>query len=204
MNEKIFIYPTDTVFGIGTSIYDQTSLEYILNVKKSDLNKPTSIIFNDKNIALMYLKRKIIFEKIYNMGLFDLEITLCLDQSLFKLNEIPSWIYQDSRFIAIRLLTNNTIEKIVSIVKAPITTTSLNLSKLKPIVNYKEALLFKDKYFPESYMDVVLNEKQLNMSGNSSTIISVIEDLNGKYKIDYIRQGVYFDKIKNKLQLLST
>ncbi|MEM3405361.1 MAG: Sua5/YciO/YrdC/YwlC family protein [Candidatus Pacearchaeota archaeon] len=45
----IFIYPTDTIYGIGCNALNKKSVEKIKRIKKRDKNKPLSIIAPSKN-----------------------------------------------------------------------------------------------------------------------------------------------------------
>jgi tRNA threonylcarbamoyl adenosine modification protein (Sua5/YciO/YrdC/YwlC family) len=48
----VIVYPTDTVYGFGCSIYAKGALERIFAIKRQDLTKPLSFICSDlKNIA---------------------------------------------------------------------------------------------------------------------------------------------------------
>ncbi len=44
LNGKIFIYPTDTIYGIGCNAENKSSVEKIKNIKARDKDKPLSII----------------------------------------------------------------------------------------------------------------------------------------------------------------
>jgi L-threonylcarbamoyladenylate synthase len=41
---KIFIYPTDTIYGIGCNAEDKIAVEKIKNIKERDRDKPLSVI----------------------------------------------------------------------------------------------------------------------------------------------------------------
>ena len=46
-DESVFIYPTDTVWGIGASIRSKAAREKINVIKRSPDDKPLSIMFTD-------------------------------------------------------------------------------------------------------------------------------------------------------------
>ena len=49
MTNEILIFPTDTVYGIGCSIYDKDNIENIYKIKNRDRSKPLAILCADLN-----------------------------------------------------------------------------------------------------------------------------------------------------------
>ncbi|MGZ7047042.1 MAG: L-threonylcarbamoyladenylate synthase, partial [Methanobacterium sp.] len=46
---KTILYPTDTVYGIGTNIFNLEAVEKIYKIKKRPLNKPISVCVSSIN-----------------------------------------------------------------------------------------------------------------------------------------------------------
>ena len=44
MGKKVIIFPTDTVYGIGTSVYNKDGIDKIYSIKKRDRNKPLAVL----------------------------------------------------------------------------------------------------------------------------------------------------------------
>ena len=44
MLNKVIVFPTDTVYGIGASIYDKKSISKIYEIKGRDFNKPIAVL----------------------------------------------------------------------------------------------------------------------------------------------------------------
>lgn len=44
MNNKVIIFPTDTVYGIGASIYDKEGMERIYKIKNRPHSKPLAVL----------------------------------------------------------------------------------------------------------------------------------------------------------------
>jgi tRNA threonylcarbamoyl adenosine modification protein (Sua5/YciO/YrdC/YwlC family) len=55
-NGGVVIYPTDTVYGIGCSIYDTRAIERIYQIKKQDQQKPFSFVCSDLSHISEYAK----------------------------------------------------------------------------------------------------------------------------------------------------
>lgn len=47
---KLVVYPTETVYGIGSSIYNQTAVKNIYIVKNRPFDMPLSITVSDKTM----------------------------------------------------------------------------------------------------------------------------------------------------------
>src|SRR5258706_6599536 len=52
----VIIYPTDTVYGIGCSIFNTKAIERIYKIKKQDKNKPFSFMCVDLSHISEYAK----------------------------------------------------------------------------------------------------------------------------------------------------
>ena len=47
MNNKVIIFPTDTVYGIGASVFDVEGMNKIYDIKKRPHNKPLAVLCKD-------------------------------------------------------------------------------------------------------------------------------------------------------------
>ena len=192
-HESIFIYPTDTVWGIGASIYSENAKKRISEIKGSAENKPLSIMFTDVDTVLASFELPREFTKEWLTKYFRLESTLGLDLKS-ALIEIPSWVYGGSDVVSIRCLENSTLKEISSHLKAPFFTTSLNKTGEAPIQNFEDAKTFHQQIEGES--PFFFGSADHDLSGRSSTIVFF---RNGAFEI--IRQGLKIEEIKNHLKL---
>ncbi len=194
--DDVFIYPTDTVWGIGCSLYSETGFNRISEIKKTEKNKPLSIMFNEfydiyekfnfpKEITLSWLET-----------FFTLETTLGIPLKISKFN-IPSWATGDSQYVSIRCLQAEVIKNIYQDLKAPFFTTSLNLTGFPPIISSSEALLFQKNYAEDALYFSSQDENDL--SGSSSTIVFLEENLDFEIK----REGKRVEEVKNHLKKLN-
>lgn len=196
MIDKCFVYPTDTVWGIGGSIESEASATTIQKVKGTSGHKPVSVMF--KNIGQMreYLDFPSFVHDSWLTPFFSLETTLAVSKSLLK-KDVGQWVVADSDLIAVRCLPYPGIEKIIDAVGAPITTTSFNLTGTPPLTELKDVKLLLDSL---DYNLELVADNSAFLSGNSSSIL-VLEKV-GTFK--FLREGRLVDEVKRHCSLLTT
>jgi L-threonylcarbamoyladenylate synthase len=152
---KIFIYPTDTVYGLGCNAENENSVSRIKLIKAREKEKPLSVIAPSKE----WIKANLITDKIdidkYLPGAYTL-ILWKKDKNF--LSHVSS-----SETLGVRI-PNNDFTKIIEKSGVPFITTSVNLSGEKPasrVAEVKTELL--------SNVDIVLDGGTL--PGTPSTII---------------------------------
>lgn len=156
LSGKIFIYPTDTIYGLGCDALNKESVEKIREIKKRD-EKPFSVIaptvgwIKDNCIVDVDLSK-------YLPGKY----TLVLKK---RNRELLQWVSEDT--IGVRIPDCEFTRKIQKI-GVPFITTSVNFSGKKPATCIEEI----DKEILKK-ADFVINEGKLN--GKSSTLV-----INGK------------------------
>ncbi len=151
---KVFIYPTDTVYGLGCNALNKKAVEKIKNIKKRNKNKPLSIISPDYK----WIERKCIINldlKKYLPGPYTL-ILKKRDKNFLK-------HISKTEFLGIRIPDNEFSYKVQKS-GVPFVTTSVNKSGEKPASQIKE--------IPEeikSQADIIIDKGKL--SGKPSTLI---------------------------------
>lgn len=195
-DDTIFIYPTDTVWGIGASIYSEEAYKKIAKIKKTTTEKPLSIMFT--NIETLFLS----FNFPQEMSLkwlkkfFTLESTLGIPLALSRI-EIPRWVTGKSHLVSVRCLEFDLFKKNDLLRDGPFFTTSLNLSGEKPIVSLEEARNFLEKYASDAeFLNDVTLKKTPHLSGSPSTIIFFQGDF-----FEIHRPGEKLEEIKKHLAL---
>ena len=191
-NESLFIYPTDTVWGIGASIYSQSAQKSIATIKKTSDDQPLSIMFTDINVLFNNFNFPDVMTLSWLRNYFKLESTLLIPTKIARFL-IPSWITGKSEFISVRCLEHPELKIIGDTLKAPFITTSLNLTGEPPITNFQDAKQFQLNYAPEAK---IFGESSHILSGRSSTI--VIFRVN---HFEIIRVGLKITEIKKHLNL---
>ncbi|MBT3583472.1 MAG: hypothetical protein HN509_01085 [Halobacteriovoraceae bacterium] len=183
MSEDILIYPTDTVWGIGTSLKEREGPSQIRAIKKNPSVKPLSILFDSEKEFKKFVKIPNAWSSLSLNDLFGLELTLLLPASWWTGPAIDH-VIGDSPLIGVRILSIPWVPK-----KAfPITTTSLNLVDMPPIVEESKAREFREKFCPQALF--LSAPSSATLSGRSSTIIKINED-----RVSLVREGNYAKKL---------
>lgn len=154
---KIFIYPTDTVYGLGCNAEDKNSVEKIKEIKGRDKDKPLSVIA--PNVAWIYehLNMNEILEK-YLPGPY----TLILEKHN---SGFLSWVAPGST-LGVRIPDAEFCREIQK-TGVPFITTSVNLSGQKPGVKINEI----DKEIINKVDVVVQAEDETKLSGKPSSLV---------------------------------
>lgn len=167
MKNKIIIYPTDTVYGIGGNALDNDIIKKIHKIKKSPQEKPMSVIMADMEMIKNYCEINEEQEKIlkkYLPGPFTFIVKM-------KVN-IPCG--KDGT-IGIRIPKNSEIVGICEKLGVPIITTSANFHGGKNPSSLDE--------IPKE----IIKEADILIKGKTDIEPSTVVDLINK-KI--IRQGI--------------
>lgn len=172
---QLVVFPTDTVYGIGTNAYDSNACLRIYEVKGRPMHKPLLVLISD----ISMLKEMVEFINPIEQKLIDTfwpgPLTI-----KFKKKEgiLPSIISAGDNYVQVRLVNEGLIHKLIQIAGVPIVAPSANLSgsltgtKIKNIVNELG-----------SQVDYILDCGDIK-SDTVSTIVQVEEG-----KISVIREG---------------
>ena len=165
MSCDIYIYPTDTVWGIGANYNCRESIEDIHAIKRTPLSKNLSLLFPSLRTLIEWIPS---FEKISPdlvEELFSCESTFLIHKRYLS-KTIPSHIVSEGEHLGCRYLGDRYASLSVDV---PIVSTSLNLSGEPPISSREDAYSFYKTYAPQA----VFLDEHFEMSGRSSSIIKV-------------------------------
>ncbi|HEX55268.1 MAG: threonylcarbamoyl-AMP synthase [Candidatus Altiarchaeales archaeon] len=131
-NGKVIIYPTDTVYGLGCSIYSE-NVRRIFDIKKRDLKNPLSIAFSDLDMLKKYVilnkeEERFIRENINDPYTFVVR----------KRHNIPDIITAGREKVGVRIPNLRLTREVIRHAKVPIITTSANISGEKAPSDFKE------------------------------------------------------------------
>ena len=166
LNIELIIYPTDTVYGIGVDATNPEAFKEINKIKKTDIEKPISIMFHDLKQVEEFIQLSEEYKKIIEKNLIK-SFTFLIPNQLKK----PLY-FGTSDKIGIRI-ANTKITKLLT-EEHPILSTSANISGNKAPISIDE--------IPE---EIISKCKVIN-GGTLPGIASTVIDLKNK-KI--VRQG---------------
>lgn len=123
LNEgNVIIFPTDTIYGMGCSIYQPKAISRIAKIKGVKMEKANfSIIFN--NLSMLSEFTKPISTHIFRLMRKNLPgpFTFILEAN----NNVPKIFHGKKKTIGIRIPDNNIVLQIVEKLGHPILTTSI-------------------------------------------------------------------------------
>lgn len=173
-NGGIVIFPTETVYGIGTNAYCEKSVEKIYEIKERPEEKPLSILVSNVNEISKYAIINNSMEEQIIKNFMPGPITIILE----KRPEVFNYITSGKNTIGIRIPDNRIILKILEALKLPIVAPSANISGHPSGIELNEILPdFENK------VDICIDGGKSELS-ESSTIVQVVDN-----EIKILRQG---------------
>lgn len=171
---KIVVFPTETVYGIGTNGLDENAVKKLYEVKQRPLNKPISLLVS--NMEMVNLIAKDITEAEYKImeKFFPGPLTIILK----KKEIVPDILTAGQNTVGVRMPRGEIARKLVEYANVPIAAPSANISGEPSGINLQEI----KKHF-EGKVDYFIDGGNSEL-GLASTIVQVVD---GKPQI--LRQG---------------
>ncbi len=162
LKDKIIVFPTDTVYGIGCLFNDLPSIKRIYEIKNRDYSKPMVILCaNYKQVDLLIAEEQVLTTSIKKHWPGKLTIIF------FKNKKVYDIITAGKKTIGIRIPGNDISLELLK-KHGPMVVTSLNLSNQPAITKYSDVLKF------EKLVDYVIEGKDLDSI--PSTVYDLTQD----------------------------
>lgn len=166
LDGKIIIYPTDTVYGLGSVITNEKSLENVYKAKTRNFSSPLIALISSvkyvEKIALLGEKEKELVEKLAKK-FWPGALTIILN----KKNEIPSIMVSGGNTVGLRVPDLDLALSIIELAGGVLATTSANISGKASPRSYDElSQAIKDR------VDLLVDGGECKI-GEASTIIDL-------------------------------
>lgn len=135
-NGRIVVFPTETVYGIGTNALNGDAVKKLYDVKKRPLNKPISILVSSMDMIEQVTKNitKLEYDLIKNF--FPGPLTIILK----KKDIVPNILTASQDTVGIRMPANQIALKLIDYAGVPIATPSANISGKPSGTNLKDIM----------------------------------------------------------------
>ena len=166
-NGGIVIFPTETVYGIGTNGLDENAIKKLYEVKQRPINKPISLLVN--NIEMVEKIAKNITEVEYKLmeRFFPGPLTIILE----KRDIVPDILTSSTNTVGIRMPSGEIAKKLIEFAGVPIATSSSNISGKPSGTNITDIKKdFKGK------VDCFIDNGESEL-GIPSTVIRIIDNI---------------------------
>lgn len=162
-NGGIVVFPTETVYGIGTNGLNKEAISRLYEVKQRPINKPISLLVSSIDMAEMVAKDITDMEYKLMEKFFPGPLTIILK----KKSNVPDNLTNNTDTVGIRMPDNIIAKKLIEYANVPIATPSANISGRPSGTNIDTIINdFKDKV--DYYIDG--GESKL---GIGSTIVKI-------------------------------
>ena len=123
-NGGIVVFPTETVYGIGTNGLDKDAVKRLYNIKKRPLNKPISLLVSDFEMIEKVVKDISELEYKIMKKFFPGPLTIILN----KKDIVPDIVTSGGSTVGIRMPDEEITRKLIEYAGVPIAAPSANIS----------------------------------------------------------------------------
>ena len=158
---RIFIYPTDTIYGIGGNPFDKNVVKRITEIKGRNERKQFIWLISDFENLLNYVE--VTFENHYDflqkIWPGPVSVVLNLNNRTKKITDFET--------IAVRIPNNNFCQKLLKEIRQPLISTSTNRSSQEPINQIEQII----ENFSQDVDAIIFNSEPITQI--SSTLIDL-------------------------------
>ena len=181
---KIVVFPTETVYGIGTKGLDEEAVKKLFKAKQRPLNKPISLLVSNMEMVNQIAKDITAIEYKIMEKFFPGPLTIILK----KKDIVPNIVTAGEETVGVRMPSGEIARKLVELVGEPIAAPSANISGEPSGIDLQE---IKKHIKADYFIDGGKSEL-----GLASTIVQVVDE-----KIQILRQGsITLEEIEEKIK----
>lgn len=163
----IVIFPTETVYGIGTNGFNEESIRKIYEIKKRDFNKPISLLVSNMEMVNMVADNITDLEYKLMEEFWPGPFTIILK----KKKIVPDILTANGNTVGVRMPSSIIARKLIEYAGVPIATPSANISGNPSGTNIED--IISDFEGKVNY----IIDGGVSKLGVASTIVKVIDDI---------------------------
>ena len=122
---KLVVFPTDTVYGIGTNAYDKNACEKVYEVKGRPMHKPLIVLISDISMLNQIVSSVSPVEQKLVDSFWPGPLTIKFKK---KSGIFPDIVSAGDDYIRVRLINEGIVAKLIQISGVPVVAPSANLS----------------------------------------------------------------------------
>lgn len=166
-NGKLCLFPTETVYGIGSNGLDEKAVKRIYEAKKRDKKNPINLLVSDMEMVEKITQDISPIEYKLMEAFFPGPFTIILK----KKDIVPDIVTAGSDYVGIRMPSGDIAKKLVSLATVPIAAPSANISGSLSGTALSDVIgEFSD------YLDYAIDGGKSKI-GMESTIVRVIDEI---------------------------
>lgn len=119
----IFLYPTDTIWGIGCDAFNEEAVNEIFSVKQQSREKGFIILVSDQDMLKTFIPK--LEPKIQSLVDYHTQPVTVIYKNT---NAFPAFLLSEDKSIAIRITTDNFCKNIITTLGKPIVSTAANMN----------------------------------------------------------------------------
>ena len=166
-NGKLCLFPTETVYGIGTNGLDEKAVEKIYEVKKRNRKNPTNLLVSSIEMIKKITQDISPLEYKLMETFFPGPFTIILKRRPI----VPNIITANSDLVGVRIPNNKIARKLVELANVPIAAPSANISGKLSGTNLKDVM---NEF--SGCVDFAIDGGKSEI-GMESTIVRVIDNI---------------------------
>ena len=185
-NGGIVIFPTETVYGVGTNGFNEKSIKKLYEIKKRPLNKPISLLVNSIDMVEQIAKDITPIEYKLINKFFPGPLTIILK----KKDTVSDILTAGLSTVGVRIPESDIALNLIKMSGVPIATSSANISGNPNETNISNIINdFQDD------VDYFIDGGKVNL-GLPSTIVQIVDG-----KVHILREGpISLEQINSAIQ----
>lgn len=163
----IVIFPTETVYGIGTNGFNEESVRKIYELKKRDFNKPISLLVSNMEMVKTVAENITNLERALMKQFWPGPFTIILK----KKKIVPDILTANGETVGVRMPSGIIAKQLIEYAGVPIATPSANISGNPSGTNIDD---IRNDF--EGKVDCII-DSGISELGVASTIVKVIDGI---------------------------